>query len=171
MSRFLLISLNIQAILGEVTIGRRRAKLEEMAQGNGLSDAYTTILTRLKGQKGNKSVLGSKVLKWVLHSERPLRAEELCHAIAVEMGSQDLDPKNVPTLQTLLSSCLGLIIFEASSSTIRPVHFTLQEHLLNNPILFHSPHPTIAEVCLTYLNFASEISRQPFSLPPQQCLF
>ena len=153
MSRFLLISLNIQAILGEVTIGRRRAKLEEMAQGNGLSDAYTTILTRLKGQKGNKSVLGSKVLKWVLHSERPVRAEELCHAIAVEMGSQDLDPKNVPTLQTLLSSCLGLIMVEASSSTIRPVHFTLQEHLLNNPILFHSPHSTIAEVCLTYLNF------------------
>jgi len=124
-----------------------------MARGNGLSDAYTTTLTRLKGQKGTKSVLGLKVLKWVLYSERPLRAEELCHALAVEMGSLGLDPKNIPELRTLLSSCLGLVTVEASSSTVRLVHFTLQEHLLSNPTLFGSPHSTIAEVCLTYLNF------------------
>ena len=124
-----------------------------MARGNGLSDAYTETLTRLKGQKGNKSVLGLKVLKWVLYSERPLRAEELCYALAVEMGSQDLDSKNVPVLRTLLSSCLGLVTIEGSLSTVRLVHFTLQEHLLSNPILFHNPHSTIAEVCLTYLNF------------------
>ena len=151
--RFLLVSLNIDAILGEVTIGLRRKKLEEMARGNGLSDAYTATLTRMKGQKGNKSVPGFKVLKWVLYSERPLRADELCHALAVEMGSPDIDPKNIPMLRTLLSSCLGLVTVEASSSTVRLVHFTLQEHLLSNPTLFHSPHSTIAEVCLTYLNF------------------
>ena len=151
--RFLLVSLNIDAILGEVTIGLRRKKLEEMARGNGLSDAYTETLTRLKGQKGNKSVLGLKVLKWVLYSERPLRAEELCHALAVEMGSTDLDSNNIPVLRTLLSSCLGLVTVEGPSSTVRLVHFTLLEHLLSNPTLFHSPHSTIAEVCLTYLNF------------------
>ena len=153
--RFLLVSLNIDAILGEVTNGQRRRKLEEMARGNGLSDAYTATVTRLKGQKGNKSVLGLKVLMWVLHSERPLRAEELCHALGVDVGSVDLDPKNFPALRTLLASCLGLVAVEASSSTVRLVHFTLQEHLLNNPALFHTPHSTIAEVCLTYLNFRS----------------
>jgi len=42
---------------------------------------------------------------------------------------------------------------EESSSTLRLVHFTLQEYLLSDPTLFHSPHSTIAEVCLTYLNF------------------
>jgi len=40
MFRFLLISVNIESIIGEVTIGLRRKKLEEMAQGNGLNDAY-----------------------------------------------------------------------------------------------------------------------------------
>ena len=124
-----------------------------MARGNGLSDAYTATLTRLKGQKGNKSVLGLKVLKWVLYSERPLRAEELCHALALEMGSPDLDSNNIPVLRTLLSSCLGLVTVEGPSSTVRLVHFTLLEHLLSNPTLFHSPHSTITEVCLTYLNF------------------
>ena len=151
--RFLLVSLHIEAILGEVTIRRRRKKLEEMMLGNGLSDAYTASLTRLKSQKGYKSVLGLKVLMWVLYSERPLRVQELCEALGVEIGSADLDPEDVPALRILVSSCLGLVTVEASSSTVRLVHFTLQEHLLTDPTLFHSPHSTIAEVCLTYLNF------------------
>ena len=145
----------MDAILGEVTIRRRRKKLEEMTQGNGLSEAYTATLLRLKTQKGYKSVLGLKVLMWVLYSERLLRAEELCYALGVEIGSADLDPDNVPTLRTLLSSCLGLVTVEASSSIVRLVHFTLQEHLLRDPTLFHSPHSEIAEVCLSYLDFGS----------------
>jgi len=148
-----------------MTIGLRREKLEEMARGNGLSDAYTATLARLEGQKGNKAAVGLKVLKWVLYSERPLRAEELCHALAVEMGSQDLNPKNIPVLRTLLSSCLGLATVEASSSTIRLVHFTLQEHLLSSPTLFPSPHSTIAGVCLTYLNFGCIRDLQPDDFP------
>ena len=124
-----------------------------MMRGNGLSDAYTATLTRLKAQKGNKPILGLKVLMWVLYSERSLQAQELCQALGVEIGSTDLDPENIPALRTLLSSCLGLVTVEASSSTVRLVHFTLQEHLLSDATLFHTPHSIIAEVCLTYLNF------------------
>ena len=165
--RFLLVSLNIDAILGEVTIRRRRKKLEEMTQGNGLSDAYTETLSRLKAQKGYKSVLGLKVLMWVVYSERPLLAEELCHAMGVEIGSTDLDPEDVPALRTLVASCLGLVTVEASSSIVRLVHFTLQEHLSSDPTLFHSPHSSIAEVCLTYLNigFVRDLSPTICSTP------
>ena len=124
-----------------------------MAQGKGLRDAYAETLTRVKAQKGNKSGLGLNVLMWVSYSERPLRVEELCHAVGVEIGSVDLDPENVPALRTLLMSCLGLITVEASSLTVRLVRVTLKEHLLSDPTLFHRPHSTLAEVCLTYLNF------------------
>ena len=125
-----------------------------MIQGNGLGDTFTATLTRLKAQKGYKSILGLKVLMWVLYSERPLRAEELCHALGVELGSVDLDFQNFLTLLTILASSLGLVTTEASSSSpVRLVHFTLQEHLLSNPTLFHSPHSTIAEVYQTYLSF------------------
>ena len=152
MCRFLLVSLNLDTILGSVTI-QRREKLEEMSHGSGLSDVYTATLSRLKAQKGHKLVLGLKVLMWVLYSERPLQADELCHALGVEVGSVDLDPENIPALRTLLASCLGLVTVEASSSTVRLVHFTLQEHLLHDSTLFHNPHSAIAEVCLTYLHF------------------
>ena len=90
---------------------------------------------------------------WVLYSERLLRAEELRHALGVEIGSTHLDPENIPPLRILLASCLGLVTVEPSSPTVRLVHFTLQEHLLSNPTLFNCPHSTIAEVCLSCLNF------------------
>ena len=153
--RFLLVSLSIGAILGEVAIRQRRKKLQEMTRGTGLGEAYTVTLSRLKAQNGYKSVLGLKVLMWVLYSERPLRAHELCCAMGVEVGSADLDPENVPALRTLLASCLDLVMVEAFSSTVRLVHITLQEHLFGDPALFYSPHSAIAEVCLTYLNFGS----------------
>ena len=152
-SRFLLVSLGIAAILGEVTISARRQKLDEMIKGNHLGDAYTTTLARMKAQKGSRSRLGIEALMWVSNSERPLKTSELCHALGVKIGSTDLDPENVPTIRTLLGCSLGLITIEAFSSTVRLVHFTLQEYLSNNPSLFQSPHSMIAEVCLTYLNF------------------
>jgi len=143
-----------------------------MARGNGYSNAYTATLARLKAQKGYKSALGLKVLMWVLYSERPLRAEELCHALGVEIGSADRDLENVPTLRTLITSCLGLVVVEASSSTVRLVHFTLQEHLSSDPTLFHSPHSAIAEVCLTYLNsrYVQELSPTLCSAPSKMAL-
>ena len=150
--RFLLVSLGIDAILEEVTISARRQKLDEI-NGNHLGDAYATTLARMKAQKGSRSRLGVEALMWVSNSERPLQTSELCHALGVKIGSADLDLENVPTIRTLLGCSLGLITIEASSSTVRLVHFTLQEYLSNNPSLFQSPHSMIAEVCLTYLNF------------------
>jgi len=145
----------MDAILGESTIRQRKKKLRETALSNRPGDSYTKTLTRLKAQNGNRPGLGLKVLTWVLCSERPLRGEELCHALGVELGSADLDLEGVPALQTLLSSCLGLLTVEASSSTVQLVHFTLQEHLSSDLTLFDSPHSKIAEVCLTYLNSRS----------------
>ena len=48
---------------------------------------------------------------------------------------------------------MGLVTVEASSSIVRLVHFTLQEHLSIDPTIFHNPHSTVGEVCLTYLIF------------------
>ena len=151
--RFLLVSLAIGAILGEVTISERKRKLNEMTKGNHLRDVYGTTLERIKAQKGSKSRLGMDALMWVSNSERPLEASELCHALGVKIGSTDLDLENIPTIRTLIGCSLGLITVEASSSVVRLVHFTLQEYLSNNLNLFQSPHSMIAEVCLTYLNF------------------
>jgi len=124
-----------------------------MTKGNHLGDAYATTLAHVRAQKGSRSRLGIEALVRVSNSERPLHTSELCHALGVKIGSTDLDHENFPEIGTILACSLGLITVEASSSTVRFVHFTLHEYLSSNPSLFQSPHSMIAEVCLTYLNF------------------
>ena len=152
-SSFLLVSLNIDAILGEITLHQRRKKLDEMTEGKGLGDAYAATLSRMKAQQRSRSKLGMEVLMWVSHAERPLHVNELCHALGVGEGSVDLNIRNTPAIETLLACSLGLVMMEKSSSTVRLVHYTLQEYLSYNSNLFLNPHSLIAEVCLTYLNF------------------
>jgi len=153
MSSFLLVSLNIDAILDEITLHQRKKKLDEMTKGEGLGDAYAATLSRMKAQPRSRSKLGMEVLMWVSHAMRPLRVDELCHALGVEEGSADLNTRNIPAIETLLTCCLGLVTVEKSSFTIRLVHYTLQEYLCYNPSLFLNPHSNIAKVCLSYLNF------------------
>jgi len=93
-----------------------------------------------------------EALMWVSHAGRPLGAEELCHALAVELGSTDFNSQNIPSISTILSCCQGLITVDKKASTVRLIHFTLQEYLSAHPDFFSRPHSTMAETCLTYLN-------------------
>ena len=158
MSRFILVSPIMEAILREQRIAARRDKLKEME--SALSGVYDRMLSRVKAQGEIKEKIGVAALMWVLHSERPLRVDELCHALAVEIGSADLDPENVPSMGTLLSCCQGLLVVAEETSTVRLIHSTLQNYLSARPDLFDRAHSTIAETCLTYLKF------QRFKGPP-----
>src|SRR5437879_4528521 len=88
-SRFLLVSLNLDAVLQKTTIHRRRERLRVMADGSGLEDAYSATLDQIGAQGGHKSRLGMAALMCICYAERPLGAEELCQALAVEIGSPE----------------------------------------------------------------------------------
>ncbi|RPA90821.1 hypothetical protein L873DRAFT_1716542, partial [Choiromyces venosus 120613-1] len=122
---FLLVSLSIGTILGETTIAKRRKKLNEMTKRQNVGDVYTATMERIKAQKGSKSQLAISALMWISHSERPLKPEELCEALGVELGTTDLDCDNVPSIRTIVACSLGLVIVDSSSSRVRLVHFTL----------------------------------------------
>ena len=150
--RFLLVSLNIESILQESTTYRRRERLSKMTEGLGLGEVYRGTIERIKAQGGDKSRLGMEALMWISHAERPLRANELCHALAIELGSMDFNAGNTPSITTLVSCCQGHITVDNEASTVRLIHFTLKEYLSAHPDIFSTPHSTMAEVCLTYLN-------------------
>jgi len=166
-SRFLLISLTMDAILGETTAYRRRQRLRTMTEGLDLKGVYGATLSRIKGQSGEKAKLGIATLMWISHSERLLQLDELFHALAVEIGSTDLNPARIPSVETLLSCCLGLVVIDREASTARLIHFTLQEYLCSCPDLLGPAHSIMAETCLTYLNLRTikEISSTIFALP------
>ena len=152
-SRFLLAFLSMEAILQETTIYRRREKLNAMKNGSDLGGAYEAMLGRIKAQGGEKARLGMAVLMWISHSRRPLQIDEICYAIAIRIGSNDLNNDDTPTISTLLACCQGLVTVDEGASAVRLIHFTLQEHLCTHPSLFDRAHSTMAETCLTYLNF------------------
>ena len=92
------------------------------------------------------------VLMWISHAERPLKPDELRHALAVEIGSPNLNANNIPPIGTVLACCQGLVVVDKEASTIQLIHFTLHEYLRAHPKLFGTAHSTIAETCLSYLN-------------------
>jgi len=124
-----------------------------MAHGLGLEGAYDATIGRIKAQEGDGARPGMEALMWISHSERPLKVDEICHALAVEAGSADINTNNVPSIRTVLGSCQGLAAVDEGSSTIRLIHFTLKEYLSCHADLFDRPHSKMAETCLTYLNF------------------
>ena len=89
---------------------------------------------------------------WVSHAERPLRIDELCHALAIEMEATDLDLENVPPQDTVLGSCLGLVVVDKETSTVRLIHYTVQEYL-SQPDVLPGAHRVLGQTCLTYLNY------------------
>ena len=123
-----------------------------MTDGLGLGDAYDATLGRITGQGGRKAKLGMATLMWISHAERPLKPGELCYALAVEIGSPDFNSDNIPPIGTVLACCQGLVVINKEASTIRLIHFSLQEYLRAHPELFGAAHSIIAETCLSYLN-------------------
>ena len=137
-----------------------------MTSGLGLDGAYDATLDRIKGQGKGKSALAMAALMWISRSERPMHIGELCDALAVEIGSRGMERENIPSEKTLLASCLGLVAVD-ESSTVRLVHFTLQEYFNSHSEYFENAQSTMAQVCLTYLNFDSvnELSHSLDSTP------
>ena len=167
-SRFLLVDLHLDGILQETTVRGRRERLGVIADGLGLGGAYDAMLDRIRAQCIPRWRLGVAALMWLCYSERPLRAEELCLALGVEIGSVDYNAENAPSIQTVLSCCQGLVVKDEEGSTVRLSHFTLQEYLTSHPSFFQSPHAIIAETCLTYLNCRQVVDLLAFGFQSPQ---
>ena len=141
--RFLLASFHIDGILRETTIAQRENRLWSMTSRVGLRGAYDATLERIMAQDSRKAELALATVMWVCHSERPLQVDELCHALAVEIGSAGLDPNNVPHIATLLACCQGLITVDKEASIVRSIHYTLREYLSACPDLFTVAHSRV----------------------------
>ena len=150
--KFLLVSLNITAILDETTIYKRRKQLKRITYGGGLGDIYGVKLDRIK-QSRVKSRLTMASLMLISKPARPMSAEGLCQAQGMRIGSTDSNLDNIPSAQSLLASCLGLVTVNRGGSAVRLVHFTLQEYLNSHSEMFQNTYAVMAEVCLRYLNF------------------
>ncbi|KAF8461541.1 hypothetical protein BDZ91DRAFT_663223, partial [Kalaharituber pfeilii] len=136
-------------ILAKLTITKRRSALSNLPLS--LYAAYNKTIERMR-ESQDQDDLGMKVLMWIYLAKRALKVIELQHALSVEDGAELLDPDNFPPKITLLHCCCGLVTVDNETSTVRLVHYTLQEYLHSyEKEYFPDGHSLIARTCLTYL--------------------
>ena len=139
-------------ILEMPTIFQRQEALEMLP--TDLYDSFRDIITRLRRRPTASAELGMRVLMWLHFAYRPLKLVELQHALSVKKGRIEFDLRNIPSPKVLLDSCLGLVLVDEETMTVRFVHFTLEEYFRENAgTEFPNGCSSIAETCLTYLNF------------------
>ena len=133
---------------------KRRRALETLPTTP--NESYRSIITRIREcPNACQAELGMQVLMWLHFAHRPLKLEELQHALAVEKGcTAEFHTDNIPSLKALLDSCFGLVVLDNETTTVRFMHFTLEEYFRDNAKTeFPDGCSSIAETCLTYLNF------------------
>ncbi|KAK2798717.1 hypothetical protein FQN50_008755 [Emmonsiellopsis sp. PD_5] len=152
---FLLARLHFDSLLDQYTKKKVLSALDKLAKGSGaLHLAYDEAIKTIENQLPGKAVLAKSVLSWITYAKRPLTTEELCHALAVELGEVELDPDNIPDVEDLVSVCAGLVTVDQESNIIRLVHYTTQEYFEQIREHWNSAaHQEIASICLTYLSF------------------
>jgi hypothetical protein len=138
--RFLLPALQIQTVLDQTTISKRRKALSTMP--TRLETAFESTISRIKNQISERFTQAMDVLKWTFLTQRPLTVIELRHALSVMIDPSKMQPgklplaydeslhwDNFPSEKSLLDWCLGLIIIDEETSTVRLVHKSLHDYL------------------------------------------
>jgi ankyrin repeat protein len=156
-SRFLLAHLYTDSLRDKRTVKDVKLTLAKLSKGStALNYVYKEALQRIEGQLSGDYKRAKKVLSWITYAQRPLTTAEICCALAVEPGEEELDPENVPDVEDLVSVCAGLVVIDYKSGIIRLVHYTAQEYFEHiweqwNP----SAQLEIASTCLAYLSFSA----------------
>ena len=114
-------------VLEMPTKSKRRKALEILP--TDLYHSFKDIITRIREcPSASQAELGIQVLMWLHFARRPLKLVELQHALAVESSHTEFDADNIPPQKALLDCCLGLVLIDEETSTVRFVHYTLEEY-------------------------------------------
>ena len=141
-------------ILEMPTKSQRREALEILP--TDLYNSFQGIITRIQGRPKASAELGMQILMWLHFAYRPLKLAELQHALSVKQSHREFDEDNITSQKALLDCCLGLVIVDEETWTVRFMHFTLEEYFRDNfRTQFPNGYSSIAETCLTYLNFGN----------------
>ncbi|KAL2399710.1 Ankyrin-1 [Exophiala dermatitidis] len=151
---FLLPALQIRTILDQITKADVRRTLRHLS--TSLTEAFQSTINRISSLSLTRRDLAFRTLMWLSHAKRPLTVAELQHALALRLEDRDVDRDNFPSLKTLVDCCCGLVEVDRQGSTIRLVHYSLEEYLRGHDHgLFANADLQITRICLKYLTFES----------------
>jgi ankyrin repeat protein len=129
--------------------------LEKLPKGSdALKLAYNSAVERVDAQKPGIKALADQILSWITITRRPLRIEELQHALAIEIDETYLDEDNFSDLEEMIGVCAGLVTIDENSKIIRFIHYTTQEYFESiRRERFNDAADNVALSCITYLMY------------------
>jgi len=72
----------------------------------------------------------------------------------VQHGDSEFDEDNIPSQKALLGCCCWLVVVDEETTTVRFVHYSLEEYFQAYADKYFPDGCTlVAKTCLTYLNF------------------
>ena len=155
--RFLLARLFLQSLRYKTSPQRLIDAVENLP--SSIYQQYKERLERVEQQKFDHSELARRILGWLTHAHRPMKVEELRHALAVKQGDKAINTQNLDMEDLFVPCCQGLVSIEKETQIIRLVHHTAQQYLDGNRLnIFPEMQAQILGTCLTYLSF-SQIRR------------
>jgi ankyrin repeat protein len=114
-------------------------------------------MSRIEQQPSALFNKATRIIAWIHLAERPLTVDELLCSLSIKDGDKSLDPNGIPIRKSLLNCCQGLVLIDQETSTVRLVHYSLEEYLIRQDKIFgHTKvewHSKIARTCLTFLRF------------------
>ena len=132
-----------------------------------ISNVFASTLDRIRNLSASRRTFAFKTLMWLSHARRTLTIDELRHALAIRIGTDQVDPDNLVSLKTIIDSCCGLVEVDAANSKLRLVHALLEEYLQSDHDLFKNGHLEITKICLQCMTLGpvsvlGELNRNEF---------
>ncbi|KAL8666230.1 MAG: hypothetical protein Q9168_007531 [Polycauliona sp. 1 TL-2023] len=148
---FLLARLQFDAIMAKPTLRKIKSALKDLPEE--LDSMYDQAFERIQNQDPEFAALAMKLLCWTHYAFRPLKVDELRHAVAIEPGDTSFDEDGLLDENLVESICAGLLTIQ-ENDTVGLVHYTAQEYLeRHSASLFPGAHTMIVQSCLVYLSF------------------
>ncbi|KAG7424985.1 putative ankyrin repeat protein [Fusarium oxysporum f. sp. raphani] len=152
---FLLAQFHLESLIDKISIKAVRSALAKLPSGSDAYDhAYETAMERIEQQAPGHRDFAKQILSWITCAKRPLTTLELRHALAVEVGTTELDEEALPETEDIVVACVGLVTNDKQSDIIRLVHYTTQQYFdKNRGKWFPNAEAGITTTCATYLLF------------------
>ncbi|RFU72749.1 serine threonine- kinase chk2 [Trichoderma arundinaceum] len=131
------------------------------SQGITLDATYSDALERIYSQDPDSVELAELILFWVISARRSLTVRDLQHLYATRELSdgESLEEDDLPDDDILTGVCSGLIIVDAESQVVRPVHYTAQQYFDKcHQVRMQEAKLDLTNISLAYLtlpNFSS----------------
>jgi len=141
----------------------------------GLWSNFDMTMTRIEKLPYEHQVhFAKQTLLWISKTARPLKVNELRHAMLISETPLNFKPSTIPAGQLFVEYCFGFVVIDTKSDIVRLAHFSIDEYLRQRNFNFLAPaNTTIALACINYMllpwlpNPPSSDESDPEDMPEQ----